>query len=69
MGNAAGEPVLGAPPDCITIADLADVLRQACVSTGFATTPHPDSPGGAGWWILPPSAIGILSGFVIMITP
>ena len=25
--------------------------------------------GGAGVWILPPSAIGILSGFVIMITP
>ena len=25
--------------------------------------------GGAGLWILPPSAIGILSGFVIMITP
>ncbi len=25
--------------------------------------------GGAGLWILPPSAIGILAGFVIMITP
>jgi hypothetical protein len=39
------------PPDCIHTSDLADVLRQACASTGFGTAPHPDSPSGGGWWM------------------
>jgi len=43
---------------------IVAIVGSVCITalTQFLT-------GGAGWWILPPSAIGILSGFVIMITP